>query len=195
MECRIILRSGAGCVINELVNMSSIVDFLLYFGIEREKVTPLIVLFIFIVLFINWRLSPIDKIIKRISNSIIEIQTLLKGQGVNLSHLLIEAPGSPLRPTRHGALLIRESGLEDVLDSKSEALKRKIKRIIGEDYTEYDVQEAAREVLISLKDTSELNNVKVYAYKNGINVTTILHVGRLWLRDDFLGQPREVASI
>ncbi len=69
-----------------------------------------------------------------------------------------------------------------------------LKKQLVENYTEYDVQEKARNLLIAQKDDSIMNPVKEYAYKNGLNVEIILKVGGLWLRDDFLGIPRQIGK-
>ena len=61
-----------------------------------------------------------------------------------------------------------------------------------ENYTDYDVQEKSRELLVLLSNNSIMNPVKNYAYNEGTSTEYILRVGGLWLRDDFLGQPRKV---
>lgn len=174
--------------------LNEIFELLKYIGITPDKITPFLILALFIVIILDRKLNPLNRAIRRISNAIIEIQTFLRGAGVPLDHLLTEAPGSPLRPTEYGAMLIRESGLEKILDENKESLLKNLKNSLPKDYTEYDVQETARNVLLSLKEDAMMNPVKEYVYKNALNIETILRVGGLWLRDDFLEQPREIAK-
>src|SRR3989344_2236276 len=154
--------------------------FLNYFGITPDKMTPLFVLGAIFVLFF---IRPITKNLRRIGNAIIEIQTIMVNNNVSLSHLLTESPGSPLNPTEYGEILIKESGLERILDENKERLFSELKNTLPQQYIEYDVQEVARKVLISLKK---------YAYTKGISVETILNTGGLWLRNDFLKKQRGV---
>ncbi len=174
-----------------------IVNLLNYFGIAPNTLTPLILVwgagFFIIAKYLKENIEPIKKSITRITGSIIEIQTLFKDRGVSLDHLLTEAPGSPLQPTEYGAKIIKESGLEKILDQKKESLIKSLRDSLHKDYTDYDVQETARKILISFKSDSIMNPVKEYAYKNALDVEIILRVGGLWLRDDFLGQPRKLA--
>lgn len=174
-----------------------IVNLLNYFGIAPNTLTPLVLVwgvgFFIIAKYLKENIEPIKKSISRITNSIVEIQTLLKVNNIPLNHLLIEAPGSPLQPTEYGAKIIKESGLEKILDQKKESLIKALRDSLHGDYTDYDAQETARKVLISLKSDPIMNPVKEYAYKNALDVEIILRVGGLWLRDDFLGQPRKLA--
>jgi|SRR3989344_4301014 len=163
--------------------------FLNYFGITPDKMTPLFVLGAIFVLFF---IRPITKNLRRIGNAIIEIQTIMVNNNVSLSHLLTESPGSPLNPTEYGEILIKESGLERILDENKERLFSELKNTLPQQYIEYDVQEVARKVLISLKDDPIMVSVKKYAYTKGISVETILNTGGLWLRNDFLKKQRGV---
>ncbi len=174
--------------------LSEIFEFLKYVGITPSNITPFLILAFFIVIILNRKLDPLGRSIKRMGNAIIEIQTYFRSAGIQLDHLLTEAPGSPLQPTEYGAMLIRESGLEKILDESKEFLLKNLKNSLPKDYTEYDVQETARNVLLSLKEDAMMNPVKEYVYKNALNIETILRVGGLWLRDDFLDQPREIAK-
>lgn len=171
-----------------------ILGWLNYLGITPDKLLPLAILAFLGVLFLNNKLNPLNKAVRRISNAIIEIQTIFKTVGIPLTHLLTEAPGSPLRPTDWGVKLIQESGLEKILNENKERFVNELKNSLPKDFTEYDVQETARNVLISLKNDPIINPIKEYAYKNALDIDIILSTGGLWLRDDFLGQPRKISK-
>ncbi len=171
--------------------MSDFISILQYFGITPDRVVPL-ALVVSVILLAGYKfLSPVKKSILRLTNACIEIQTVIEGNGITLRHHLVEAPGSPLRPTEYGKKLIVESGLEKILDEQGVAIKDQLKKKLGDNETEYDVQEKARSLLLELKESEMMNPVKKYAYENGINVDLIFKAGGLWLRDDFLGNPRK----
>jgi hypothetical protein len=172
--------------------MNEIISILEYFGITADQVVPLGILG-GVILWAGYKhLKPIKKSISRITNACIEIQSIFEEKGIPLRHHLIEAPGSPLHPTEYGEKLIIESGLKKILDERKDFLIEELKKRVGENKTEYDVQEKARALLVELKESALMNPVKSYAYDNGINVDFILKAGGLWLRDDFLGNPRGV---
>lgn len=159
-----------------------------YFGITADKITPFI---IFGVIFWLLFLRPAKWKLGKISSAITEIQTILRTLGHDTKHL-VEAPGSPLQPTEYGAKLIKESGLEAILDGKKPALTEELKKLLPEKFTPYDVQEVARQLMVSKKNDSDFRGVKDYAYDNGLDVDIILQAGGLWLRDDFLGKERKI---
>ncbi len=139
-------------------------------------------------------LSPYKNMNNRVINAITEVQTVLRNKykGVNISHNLMETSGSPLGPTEFGAQMIKDSGLEKILNDNSETLCIKLKAALPKEYTEYDVQEKARELLMSLKDDPMMIPLKRWVYEHPSDITLILKVGGLWLRDDFLKVPRRV---
>ena len=105
-----------------------------------------------------------------------------------------EATGSPINPTELGWKYIRESGLDKIVDTeKKEELLEKLKNSLGKDYAEYDVQEKARKLVVSMKDDPMFKPVKEYAFSNGIDVDIILLLGGLLLRDNFLNQQHQTA--
>jgi len=169
-----------------------ILGWLTYLGITRDRITPLLLLVIAIGFVVYKLLKPVKKSVSRITNACIEIQTALEDRGVSLKHHLVESPGSPVAPTEYGEQLIKESGLEKILDEKANFLTGELKKKLPENYTEYDIQEKSRETLIGLKDNEIMNPVKKYAYENGLKLDLILRVGGLWLRDDFIGRKRQV---
>jgi hypothetical protein len=130
----------------------------------------------------------------RLVVAVTEMQTVLKSKKSFNFTALLEKGASPLRPTEFGANLIKNSGLEKILDENKEFLCTKLRASLPTAHTEYDVQENARKLLVDLKNDPIMNPVKQYVYNNPMEIETILMVGGLWLRDDFLGQPRRVAK-
>ncbi len=176
------------------MTFADFVNLAQFLGLTPSSIFPLILLG-GVVIWVGYKfISPIKKSIRRISNACIEIQTIFENNGTVLRHHLVEAPGSPLQPTPYGEKLIKESGLEKILDEQKGVLIAELKKQLAESPTEYDVQEKARGLLIAQKDDSIMNPVKEYAYKNGLNVEIILKAGGLWLRDDFLSTPRQTGK-
>lgn len=106
----------------------------------------------------------------------------------------VSASTSPVQPTELGAKYIRESGLEKILDERKTLLCENLKNSLPQNYADYDVQEIARRIMLSLKDEPMMKPVKEYAFKEGVEVEVILGVGALWLRDDFLKAPRGIVK-
>ena len=172
--------------------MEAIIGALTYLGLTPDKVLPLC-LTAGVALWIGYKfIAPIKKSVARITHACIEIQTIFGSHGISLQHHLVEAPGSPLQPTIFGEKLIKESGLEKILNDQNSFLKTELAKRVSQKYTEYDVQEKARSFLLDLKETDIMNQVKKYAYDNGLDIDVILKAGGLWLRDDFLGKSRAV---
>jgi|SRR3989344_5143713 len=138
-------------------------------------------------------MAPIKSTVNRLVVGVTEVQTALKAKKGFAFTTLLERGASPLRPTKTGASLIKDSGLEKILDDNKDNLCTKLKASLPKDYTEYDVQENARKLLIGLKDDTMMNPVKEYVYNNPMEIEVILNVGGLWLRDDFLKQSRQMA--
>lgn len=172
--------------------VGDILQTLNYFGITHDRVLPFVILTIEMV-YISYRFTnPIKKSIGKIKNAIIEIQTIAVQNGTIIRHHLVESSGSPLGPTEYGKKLIVDSGLGKILDNNKSFLEEKLTNKLKKNFTEYDVQESARTLLIELKADVIMNPVKNYAFQNGIDVDIILRAGGLWLRDDYLGRERTV---
>lgn len=143
--------------------------------------------------------DTMDKKLKpfaNIANAITEMQTILKNKfrGIDITHAMVEKGSSPLNPTPYGEELINKSGLAKILSDNKEILCTKLKASLPNGYAEYDVQEKSRELLISLKDDPMMVPVKTWVYNNPMDINTILRVGGLWLRDDFLNTPHKVSE-
>lgn len=177
-ETIITINIGAGAMIGGIVTIFLFLLVIVWKGKKEIAET------------IRTEIKPFESI----ALAITEIQTVLKNKfkGLNITHSLVEKSGSPLGPTEYGAKLIRDSGLEKILDENKENLCVKLKASLPNDYGEYDVQENARALLLALKDDSLMKPVKEYVYSHPIDIEIILRVGGLWLRDDFLKQPRKI---
>jgi hypothetical protein len=175
--------------------MPDIISTLTYLGITHDRALPFLVLIIAMVAISYKATNPIKKSVRGIKNAIIEIQTIMAQSGATLRHHLLETPGSPVAPTEYGRNLIVESGLEKILNDRTDFLKAELQKKLPISQTDYDVQESARALLLELKANEIMNPVKKYAFDNGIDVDLILRVGGLWLRDDFLGRERTVHSV
>jgi len=115
-------------------------------------------------------------------------------QGKEAKRQGLETPGSPVNPTQKGSTWLVESGLQNIIDGDQykSMLLEKLKAILPPNHTEYDVQEKASEVLLSFKDAAMMGEVKEYAFQNGLEYDLILRLGRLLLRDNFLGWPHKI---
>lgn len=173
------------------------------FNVDAGALIVGIIVFFLALLAVVWRgKTEIGEAIKSalapfssIAHAITEIQTILgeKFPGLTINHSMTEKPGSPLRPTQYGVQLIRDSGLEVILNDNRDTLCTKLRGSLQQGYIEYDVQENARNLLIGLKDDPMMRQVKEYVYNHPIDIEIILRTGGLWLRDDFLNQPRGIA--
>lgn len=184
------------------------IDTTIIFNVGSTQLLAVIVTFFLGLLAIIWKgkteiaktvkeeLTPFKNTGSNLVNAVTEVQTILRSKfnGINIAHNLVERSGSPLSPTEYGAELIKNSGLEKILDDNRDFLCTKLKASLPNNYTEYDVQENARSLLLELKDGAILNPVKNWIYENPTDIEIILKVGGLWLRDDFLKKPRSINS-
>lgn len=179
-------------------------ETIITFNIGAGTLLVGVVVFFFALLAVIWkgkgemRQTLKEEILpfRNIANAIVEIQTIIqdKWKGITMQYTLTEQGSSPLRPTEYGVKLIKDSGLEKILDANKETLCIKLRASLSKDHTEYDVQENARNLLIELKDDPMMKPVKEYVYNYPIEIDIILRTGGLWLRDDFLEQPRQAAK-
>ncbi|MDD5569304.1 MAG: hypothetical protein PHG23_02745 [Candidatus Pacebacteria bacterium] len=140
---------------------------------------------IFILCYIEQK-SNINKTISPIRFAIVEIQTLFRESGKSIQYSLTETPGSPLKPTEFGLKLIRESGIDKIIEENRSSLFEKLDKKLLKNTTAYDVQEKSREILLSLKNDPIINSVKDYSFNNAIEIDVILRLGGLVLRDEYL---------
>jgi hypothetical protein len=179
-------------------------DTIITFNIGVGTLIIGIILFFLGLLAIIWKgkseiASTINEQIKpfnSMAHAITEIQSILKSKFNELiiNHSMVERGSSPLKPTSYGVKLIKDSGLEKILDEQKDFLCTRLKAKLDKDYTEYDIQENARNLLVELKNDPMMNPVKDYVYNNPIDIKIILQTGGLWLRDDFLKKHRGISN-
>lgn len=145
---------------------------------------------------IEWIKREMDRIQREldwIKSELTGLWDAVKGR--EASRAGVESVGSPIQPTELGWKYIKESGLGKIVDEeKREELLKKLRDLLGEDYTEYDAQESARRILMSSKNDPAFRPIKDYAFNNGIDADVILRLGGLLLRDNFLKIPHHTAA-
>lgn len=148
-------------------------------------------------LYAGHRIGGVENSIEWVKRELQNIWDTMKGREAQRSG--IEASGSPIQPTEFGWKYLRESGLDKIADEqKKEFLLQTLRSLLlldHIDHTDYDVQETARRVMVSLRDDPMMVEVKQYAFNNGLDVDMILRLGGLLLRDNFLGQPHKTAPV
>ena len=119
------------------------VDMIYFLGIVGTLVA--------ITWFAGHKFGKLEDSIDWIKRELENLWSAIKGREAVRAGL--EAKGSPLNPTELGWKYIKESNLENIVDrEKREMLLEKLKDALGKAYTEYDVQEQARRLLVSMKD-------------------------------------------
>ncbi len=140
--------------------------------------------------FAGHKFGKLENSIDWIKRELENLWSAIKGREAVRAGL--EAKGSPLNPTELGWKYIKESSLENIVDrEKKDWLLEKLKDSLGKNYTDYDVQETARRLLVSMKDDPIFKPVKEYAFSNGVDADIILLLGGLLLRDNFLNHPHQ----
>jgi len=173
--------------------MGTIADVLAtleFFGLSPKLVGPAIVVGIIAWLVIT---NKFDKALNPIKNAIVEIQSILANAGNSIKYLLTETSKSPVKPTEYGVKLVKESSLKNILDTRRAKFIRELKEKLDKHrpFTDYDIQEQARMLLVDYKDNKIMIPVKNYAFQNGISVEIILRTGGLILRDMFLEEKKK----
>jgi hypothetical protein len=167
------------------MGFESIFNFLKDIGLAKEYITPLII--ISLVAFFIFS-KKLDKALTPIKNAILEIQGIFTSYKFPLKYCLTETAGSPLNPTEYGMQLIKESGMERILKLRMNTFLRELNEKLKEikDISDYDVQEQARNLMVSYENKPFIKPIKDYAFKSGISVEIILRTAGLILRDEYL---------
>ena len=124
--------------------------------------------------------SKVDKIqsfSQVAANSIVEVQTLLTGNGYTINQRLAYTSASPVRLTDYGETLMKESGFTDVLKINSTFFVDLVK---GKNpLSNYDIQEFSKKVLRELTDSNNqlLTPLKNYAYIKGLPLEILINSG------------------
>lgn len=99
---------------------------------------------------------------------------------------------SPLSLTDLGKELIKESGLEKILETEKNTLISLLNKMNPK--TKYDVQEMARSLMDNLKEYPAFEPVKTYAFNTGKDFGQILRAGAIPLRDFYLAHHPEITK-
>lgn len=135
---------------------------------------------------IETSITWISRELGRLWNSISSMESRLAG---------VEGSKSPLNPTQLGWKWLNESGLAEIIDEEKKTwLLQNLRNSLPPNYMDYDVQEVARRVMVSLKDDSSMTAVKQYAFEHGIDIEMLLRLGGLLLRDNFLERKHTVIN-
>lgn len=96
---------------------------------------------------------------------------------------------SPMKLTDNGESLLERSGMKTYVDGKFDALYAEIQDKLsdrGDDYSAYDVQETAIEVVRAHADDREFIPIKDFAFAEGLVLDNIQLVGGIYLRNKAL---------
>ncbi len=93
---------------------------------------------------------------------------------------------SPIALNEKGEKLLRESGGSDFLSQNFETLFEAVENKGPQ--TPYDVQEMSKEVLSAMRDSERFNPLKDYAFKEGLELETLISVMGIALRDMILNK-------
>ncbi len=124
--------------------------------------------------FIKRILDKTDKISEDISDIKPKVEILWAMQFVSSK--------SPLTLNGMGASILSGSGVKEIVDEFAPQLVEEIKE--KNPQNAYQVQERAREVMLNMKNKTEmLPQLEVGAFNTGTDVDTVLFVGSVYLRD------------
>ena len=131
------------------------------------------------------KVEAVDFRMQKMERDVAIIKEFKKNTEKFIDHSLYRGR-SPLSLTDDGEKLVRDSGLQDVLnDEKMQSdLLGMLKKKNPE--TRYDIQETAREMMDGLSNHDYFRNVKEYAFENGKDVRQILRAGSIILRDVYI---------
>lgn len=96
---------------------------------------------------------------------------------------------SPKSLTENGKTLLAESGIKEFVDNDFTHLLALVQEKLamkGDDYSAYDVQEAALDIVREQSNKKDFIPVKDYAFSKGIDLSNIQLVGGIHLRDKCL---------
>lgn len=91
---------------------------------------------------------------------------------------------SPVTLTSRGERVLNDSGGKKFVDDNYPELKTKVES--KSPSTSYDIQETSKQVIEELKEDTRINPIKEYLFKEGMDISEILNVLGIYLRDKFL---------
>ena len=116
--------------------------------------------------------------IKEIRDKVIACETSLKERGP------LTMRKSPISLTERGKQLLNESGAKKFVDLNFDLLFKKVEEHAPK--TAYDIQEYSGKVLSELKNDDIIIPLKEYAFKEGLEITDLITVAGIYLRDKIL---------
>lgn len=136
-------------------------------------------------LYIGTKLKTLDKLESDVENvikpdlkDVRERFATLEGKSADLF-----AQHSPISLTEKGEKILSESGLKDFISSNEEVLHARCKKDRDMD-TPYDIQQAAFEFLDAYEfDKSIDDQLKTYAFNQGITMDSVRRIGAIYFRD------------
>jgi hypothetical protein len=138
------------------------------------------------------KIAEISKDVEYIKKDVNEIKPDLKNVREKVSGIVPKVEklweknftynSSPVSLNKKGKKLLKESGIDKIIDSKKKKLCDFI--INKKPQTAYDVQELSKETIkLILKDKKISKKLKNLAYQEGVGIEEILFVGAIYLRD------------
>lgn len=134
-------------------------------------------------------LEKIDPAVDLISGGLLSLQGLLIGKKIIDNPFY--KPGSALRLTEEGRQLLRDSGLQDVLDGDVTRLEARIHELAGthgRKIARADIWEAAQRVVMLAYHDDSMTDVRNYLYDHPVSPTDAVLVGAIYLTDRILKQ-------
>lgn len=129
------------------------------------------------------RSQRLETHLSQVTNSIVEIQTLLGGRGFTISQRLVITSASPTRLTEYGEQMMQDTGLYRIVEDNKGFL---IDLIKGRNpKTNYDIQEFSFAVLkeLAVNNNQIIFPLKNYAYQKGLVLDIVLQAAGIVLRD------------
>lgn len=195
--------------------METIIKCLEYFGITPENAGKY---FMFVSFFIGSmyyllkkQLAPMKENIKEVNKSINHIEKYLiriseywrtkQPKSFTAIYKQLEEKASPVKSTGLGEKILKESGLKKVIDDNKERFIKKIELLKSK--TAYDVENNAFDVLFEESSNDSFNVIKNWLYENPeyeynnnvkfiVDLTMVVRIGRIYLRDLYLDKHKEL---
>ena len=123
-------------------------------------------------------LKEVEIEIKGIRDKVVACETSLKEREP------LTRKKSPVTLTDRGNKILAESGGKKFVDDNYAELKKNVEDINPQ--TSYDIQEISHTIIERLKDDARINGIKDYLFKEGMQLSEIVDVLGIYLRDKIL---------
>jgi len=164
--------------------ISTTIEFLNFYGFTREKTTPLFITGAIVYWFISCRLKLFDKLFRKITNALIEIQTLLRVAGYSIQQDVgreYGKSGSPIVLKSKYRPFIEKSELADQISEKLPQLLSWLKD--QKPRTGIDAQDKISHFVISgkIEDYLDLTDYKQDLYEKGKTARDVMGILAVYL--------------